>query len=106
MGPMKGSSTCLAKIFKSQLDHFEDEKKSQLRKAMQKFVVLVSYTVNSPRNWLQEIMVEEGIYSKGKERRREIHLKGKKLNEVDNTGTTHYSTHTQMQTQRYSDPQL
>ena len=59
VGPMKGSSTCLAKIFKSQLDHFEDAKKSQLRHAMQKSVVLVSYSVTSPINWLQEI-IEEG----------------------------------------------
>ena len=59
MGPMKGSSTCLAKIFKSQLDHFEDAKKSQLRHAMQKSVVLVSYSVTSPINWLQEI-IDEG----------------------------------------------
>jgi hypothetical protein len=57
---MKGSSTCLAKIFKSQLDHFEDAKKSQLRHAMQTSVVLVSYSVTSPINWLQEIIEEEG----------------------------------------------
>ena len=56
VGPMKGSSTNLAKIFKSQLDHFGDKDlaNSQLSPAMHKSMLLASYTVTSPANWLQE----------------------------------------------------